>query len=152
MTERELQLQEAARELGKARIAVALESAAAVARAEAVSVVASDIRETARDKNMKRMIKHCLENLIGRADMKCMIKLPKSLTNASSYNCFQNTRDIRGSAIAMEGMVKFVGVGVGLGVGIGIVCHFFQMFIIIAGVCFIALHYYAEAYYKKRNA
>ena len=80
VTERELQLQEAARELGKPRIAVALESAAAVARAEAVSVVASDIRETARDKNMKRMIKHCLENLIGRTYMKCMIKLPKSLT------------------------------------------------------------------------
>ena len=79
MAERELQLQEAARELGKARIAVALESAAAVARAEAVSVVASDIRETARDKNMKRMIKHCLENLIGRTYMKCMIKLPKSI-------------------------------------------------------------------------
>ena len=49
MAERELRLQEAARELGKARIAVALESAAAVARAEAVSVVASDIHETARD-------------------------------------------------------------------------------------------------------
>ena len=52
----------------------------------------------------------------------------------------------------MEAMVKFVGIGVGLGVGIGIICHFFQMFIIIAGVCFIALHYYAEAYYRKRNA
>lgn len=65
MAERELQFQEAARELGKARIAVALESAAAVARAEAVSVVASDIRETARDKNTKRMTKHCLAKIIG---------------------------------------------------------------------------------------
>ena len=65
MAERELQLQEAARELGKARIAVALESAAAVAKTEAVSVVASDIRATARDKNMKRTLKHCLAKLIG---------------------------------------------------------------------------------------
>ena len=65
VTERERQLQEAARELGKARIAVALESAAALARAEAASVVANDIRETARDKNTKRMTKHCLGKIIG---------------------------------------------------------------------------------------
>ena len=49
VTERELELREAARELGKARIAVALESAAAVARAEAASGVAGEIREAARD-------------------------------------------------------------------------------------------------------
>ena len=66
VTEREQQLQEVARELGKARIAVALESAAAVARAEAVSVVASDIRETARDKNTKRMTKIALRKLSER--------------------------------------------------------------------------------------
>ena len=85
VTERERQLQEAARELGKARIAVALESAAAVARAEAVSVVASDIRETARDKDTKRMTKHCLAKIIETTAMKCMIKLPKRSTNASFY-------------------------------------------------------------------
>ena len=151
MAERELQLQEAARELGKARIAVALESAAAEARAEAVSVVASDIRETARDKNTKRMIKHCLSKLIGMTDMKDD-SIDQNIYNCILLKLFHNARDIRGSAIAMEGMVKFVGIGVGLGVGIGIICHFFQMVIIVAGVCFIAIHYYAEAYYKKRNA
>ena len=58
VTERELELREAARELGKARIAVALESAAAVARAEAVSGVAGEVREAARDQSIKRRTKN----------------------------------------------------------------------------------------------
>ena len=62
----------------------------------------------------------------------------------------QYTRDVRGSAIAIEAMVKFVGIGVGLGLGLGIIYHFFQMFLIIAGVCYLALHY-AEVYYSKRT-
>ena len=58
VAERELELREAARELGKARIAVALESAAAVARAEAASGVAGEIREAARDQSVKRTIRN----------------------------------------------------------------------------------------------
>ena len=58
VAERELELREAARELGKARIAVALESAAAVARAEAASGVAGEIREAARDQRVKRTIRN----------------------------------------------------------------------------------------------
>ena len=66
-------------------------------------------------------------------------------------DCSYKTRDVRGSAMAIEATVKYVGIGVGLGVGIGIIYHFFQMFLIIAGVCFLALHY-AEVYYRKRDA
>ena len=80
-----------------------------------------------------------------------MINLIIRLIECEPSTALKIPRDVRGSAIAMEAMVKFVGIGVGLGVGIGIICHFFQMFLIIAGVCFLALHY-AEAYYRSRNA
>ena len=58
VAEREMEMREAARQLGKARIAVALESAAAVARAEAVSGVAGEVREAARDQSIKRRTKN----------------------------------------------------------------------------------------------
>ena len=53
VAEREFELREAAKQLGKARIAMALESAAAMAKAEAVSGVAGEIREAARYQRLR---------------------------------------------------------------------------------------------------
>ena len=60
-----------------------------------------------------------------------------------------NTRAVRGSAIATEAVLRYVGIGAGLGIGIGIVYNFFQMFVVIAGLCFLTFHF-AEACYKRR--
>ena len=50
----------------------------------------------------------------------------------------------------MDSMVKLAGIGLGLGIGIGVIYHFFQMFLIIAGGCFLALHY-AGVYYRMEK-